>query len=99
MSPVQVYFPTCIFCNPGESFDFEFVLTPRDEPGVLLVYCAQYVLSLKKVSGPRNTDKSCRQGKARADRQTDWETRLHFVIMASSALQCMGSQQVFSERG
>ena len=54
MSPVQVYFPTCVFCNPGESFDFEFVLTPRYELGMFLVYRTQYVVSLKRVSGLRN---------------------------------------------
>ena len=47
MSPVQVNFPTGVFYDPGESFDFQFVLTGGDELGMLLVYRAQYVLSLK----------------------------------------------------
>ena len=53
MSPVQVNFPTGVFYDPGESFDFQFVLTGGDELGMLLVYRAQYVLSLKREWGLR----------------------------------------------
>ena len=53
MSPVQVNLPTGVFYDPGESFDFQFVLTGGDELGMLLVYCAQYVLSLKREWGLR----------------------------------------------